>query len=99
MDTGFLIFLLVGKLFIYLGMKFPPLSESRIDFIRRLFSCSECLGVWCYTILSFILGEHLFGDIFYVPFLSELATGGIVAIFVHLVDIGWREKFTILEIV
>jgi hypothetical protein len=94
MTVGFLAFILIGKVFIYLGMKFPLFNESKISFIKRLFSCDECLGVYIFTGLSYLMGETLFRDIFYVPFISELATGGLIAIAVHLVSIGWREKFS-----
>lgn len=94
----FLLFLLIGKLLIYLGMKFPPLSESRFEFVKRLWECDECSGVWVYTLLSFVMGEVLFVEYFYFPIVSELITGGISSFIVHLISIGWREKFTVVEI-
>lgn len=98
MDTRFFLFLLIGYLFIYLGMKFPPFRESKIKFVKQLWTCTECSGVWVYTFLSYVMGVALFRDLFYVPFISELATGGIIAFFVHLIEIGWREKFMVIEI-
>jgi hypothetical protein len=98
MTTDFLLYLGIGRLFIYLGMKFPPFRESKIEFIKKLFSCDECLGVWTFTVLSFLMGEVLFRDVFYVPFISELATGGITSLLVHLIVIGWREKFGVITI-
>ena len=94
----FLLFLLIGKLLIYLGMKFPPLSESRFEFVKRLWECQECSGVWVYTFLSFVMGEVLFVEYFYFPFVSELITGGISSFIVHLISLGWREKFTVVEL-
>lgn len=94
----FLLFLLIGKLLIYLGMKFPPLSESRFEFVKRLWECQECSGVWVYTFLSFVMGEVLFREFFYFPIASELITGGISSFIVHLISIGWREKFTVVEL-
>lgn len=98
MDTKFFIFLLVGYLFVWLGMKFPPLSESKIVIVKRIWTCSLCSGVWVYTFLSYVMGEHLFGDLFYLPFISELATGGIVSFGVYLMEIGFRERFQVIEI-
>jgi hypothetical protein len=98
MEISFLLYLLVGKLLIYLGMKFPPLSESRFEFVKRLWECSECSGVWVYTFLSFVMGEVLFREIFYFPFVSELITGGISSFLVHLISIGWREKFLVVVV-
>lgn len=93
MTVDFLIYLLIGKVFIYLGMQFPPFSESKFEFVKRLFSCDLCWGVWVFTGLSFVMGEVLFRDVYYVPFISEWATGGLSAILVHLFGIGWKEKF------
>lgn len=98
MDTKFFIFLLVGYLFVWLGMKFPPLSESKIVIVKRIWTCSLCSGVWVYTFLSYVMGEHLFGDLFYLPFISELATGGIISFLVFLIEIGFRERFQVIEI-
>jgi hypothetical protein len=44
------------------------------------------------------MGEHLFGDLFYLPFISELATGGIISFLVFLIEIGFRERFQVIEI-
>ena len=98
MEISFLLFLLVGKLLIYLGMKFPPLSESRFGLVKRIWECDECSGVWVYTFLSFVMGEVLFREIFYFPLVSELITGGISSFLVHLVSIGWREKFLVVVV-
>ena len=98
MDTKFFLFLLIGYLFIWLGMKFPPFSESRFEFVKKLWNCQLCAGVWVYTFLSFVMGEHLFGDLFYLPFISELATGGIVSFIAWLATIGYREHFMVIEI-
>lgn len=98
MTSEFILYLVIGRLLIYLGMKFPLLSESKFEFIKRLVSCGECFGVWLYTLLSALMGVALFKTIFYVPFVSELVTGGISAIFMNLIVLGWREKFTVIEI-
>jgi hypothetical protein len=94
----FLLFLAIGKLLIYLGMKFPPLAESRFEFIRRQWECDLCCGVIVYSALSLIMGEALFGDHFYVPFISEGITGGIASFIVHLISMGYKEKFGVIVI-
>lgn len=98
MDIKFLVFVLIGEIFIYLGMKFPPFSESRFSFVKRLWTCSECSGVWVFTFLSFVMGEVLFRDLFYIPVISELATGGLVAFACHLIEVGWKTKFEVIEL-
>ena len=98
MEVSYLIYLIVRKVLIFFGMKFAEDNEIGIKFIRGLFSCGLCIGVWIFTILSFLLGEHLFEEYFYVPFLSELVTGGISSLLVHLVSIGWKEQFLTINI-
>lgn len=98
MSLSFLVFLVIGQLFVYLGMKFPPLAESRFSFVKRLWTCSLCSGVWVWTFLSFVMGEVLFREIFYVPFVSELATGGLVGFLMHIFILGWKSKFEVIVI-
>ena len=98
MTIEFLVYLLIGEIFIFLGMKFPPFSESRFDFVKRLWTCSLCAGTWVFTFLSFALGQVLFRELFYVPVISELATGGLVAFIAHLVELGWKSKFEVIII-
>ena len=98
MTIEFLVYLLIGELFIFLGMNFPPFSESRFSFVKRLWTCSLCAGVWTFTFLSFVMKMVLFSELFYVPGLSELATGGLVAFVAHLVEYGWKSKFETLVI-
>jgi hypothetical protein len=90
---------MVGKLLIYLGQHFPPLSESRLGFVRRLFECDLCLGVWVYSVLSWGFSMYLFNDIApYIPLLSELVTGSVTSFFMYLLSIGYRERFVTIEL-
>ena len=98
MTVSYLLYALLGRLIIYFGMQFPPLSESRIDFVKRLFSCDLCLGGWVFIGLSFVMGESIFRDFFYVPILSEVGTGLFTALLVHLLVLGWKTKFEIVVI-
>lgn len=98
MTLSYLVYLLIGILFIYLGMHFPPFSESKITFIKRLWNCDLCAGTWIMTFLSFVMGEILFGEVFYFPVVSELATGGLSAFLLHLIRLGWQTKFEVVII-
>ena len=96
MTLSFLLFLLIGYVFIRLGKKFfSEINESRV---KQLIMCTECSGVYIYTFLGFVMGEQLFREIFYVPVISEVATGGIVAILIHLLELGWGLKFGVIEL-
>ena len=98
MSVSYLIYLVVGKVLIFFGMKFAEDNEIGNKFIRNLLSCPLCWGLWSYTALSFLLGEVLFRDLFFFPIVSNLITGGISSLLVHLVSVGWREQFSVIEI-
>lgn len=97
MSISFLVYVVIGKILIFLGDKFARGNELK-GFIGRLFTCGLCSGTWTYTIMSLLMGEVLFREIFYVPLLSEIATGGIVSILVHLIHQGWKSEFEVIVI-
>lgn len=95
MAISFIVYVVVGKLLIFLGGKFPYFVNSKIEFIRKLFSCDLCLGCWVYFVLAVFLQVKLFDDVYvYVPFVSEIITGCATSFVVHLISIGWRERFS-----
>jgi hypothetical protein len=98
MTPTYILYLLIGRLLIFIGMKFPLFTKSRYGFVRELFSCDLCLGVWIYTLLSIASGEILFKSWFYFWGLNELITGCVSAFLVHVFLIGWREKFQTIVI-
>ena len=98
MSIEFLVYLLIGEIFVFLGMRFPPFSESKITLVKRIWTCSLCAGTWVFTFLSFALGQVLFRDLFYVVGISELATGGLMAFTLHLIELGWKSKFEVIII-
>lgn len=98
MEISYLLYLLLGQLLIYFGMKFPYFRDSKFSYVKQLFSCSECLGVFIFTGLSIVMGEHLFGNLFYFPLVSEVITGTFSSFLMHLLTIGWREKFFVVII-
>jgi hypothetical protein len=97
MSSSFIAYLVIGKVFIFLGEKFARGNDLK-GFMGRLLTCGLCSGTWCYTILSLLMGEVLFRDLFYVPLVSELATGGLISILVHLIHRGWKSEYEVIEI-
>ena len=97
----FIVFLLVGKLVIYILQKFPfrdtfignLFSEGK--FLEKLFSCDLCLGVWVYATLGYIFRFSFIGSVFgtYVLFIDEAITGMIASFLMHIFSIGWNTKF------
>ena len=95
MSIAFIVYVAVGKLAIYLSQKFPYFINSKFEFIRKLFECDLCLGFWIYFLLSAFLRVRLFEDVYlYVPLVSEIITGCVTSFGMHLISIGWREKFS-----
>ena len=94
--SNWIIFLIVGRVLVYLWQSFPLpefLENNRI--IHKFHICDLCSGVWLYGILSFFMGLSLLQALgfSYVPLVSEVVTGGLISFVVHIFLIGWREKF------
>ena len=95
MSISFLVYVVVGKLLIFFAQKFPYFINSKIEFVRKLFECDLCLGFWIYFLLAVFLKVKLFDDVYmYVPLVSEIITGCVTSFGMHLLSIGWREKFS-----
>jgi hypothetical protein len=96
MLSSWIIYILLGKLFIYLGQKFPlPQILEKSKTIKQWHECDLCMGVWVYGLLAFFLKVDILSVLgfIYIPFVSELLTGGAVSFVVHIFSIGWRDKF------
>jgi len=100
----FLVFLGVGKLLIYLIQIFPFLKipiiswffETEEGFLVSLVKCDLCLGCWVYSILDvFWFHQDLLNGwgIIHINIISEIVTGLIASFVVHIVSIGWKDKF------
>lgn len=96
MSSPFVLYVLAGKLLIYLlGEKFPYFINSKSEFVRKLFGCDLCLGIWVYFFLAIGGQIRLFEDLFTytVPLTGEFIAACVTSFLVHLVSMGWREKF------
>ena len=93
---SWLVYLGIGKLLIYLGMKFPlPDILERNRKIKEWHSCPLCFGVWVYGFLALLMKMDLLSVLgfFYVPLMSELVTGGAISFVVFIFSIGWQSYF------
>lgn len=93
---SWLIFVVMGKLFIYLGQKFPlPDFLERIEKVKKWHECPLCFGVWIYGFLAYFLQMDLLTVLgfWYVPFVSELITGGTISFLVFVFSTGWKDVF------
>lgn len=89
-------FLLIGRLFIFLGQKFPlPDFLERNKKIKQWHECPLCFGVWVYAAFSWIMQVDVLQvlGISYIPLVSEFVTGGIVSFIVFIFSIGWQNYF------
>jgi hypothetical protein len=101
----FFVLCLIGRLCIFLLQKFPFWKLPVIGklwkeggFLHDLFACDLCLGVWVYTVLACFSDVNLTMELFYVPFISEFVTGGIISFLIHLVRVGYQAEFSIIEV-
>lgn len=94
---NWLVYLMAGKLLIYLGQEFPlPDFLERNENISKWHKCDLCFGCWIYVPLSYFLQTDLLSlfGLTYTPFVSELITGGAISFLVHVFSIGWKDKFS-----
>lgn len=94
----------LGKLIIFLAQAFPfhhfPIIGKWLGkdkFLGELFSCDLCLGVWTYWLLAILLKVNLFEEFGYMPIVFEFLTGATVSFMMHLLTIGWRDKFEVIH--
>lgn len=105
-DIQLVLLMLIGKICIYTIQKFVIAnglvqqikSKWLNQFVSNLVSCNFCLGVWVYFFLTCVFRVALFRSVFYFPVVSELATGAMVSLVVHLFSIGFQEVFGTLVV-
>lgn len=92
--SNWIIFLLLGRVLIYLWQQFPLPEINRT--IDKLHNCDLCSGVWIYGVLSFCMQLSLLEVLGfqYVPVVSEIVTGGMTSFVVWIFVAGWKEKFS-----
>ena len=92
MILEYFVYLLVGRLFIYLIRLFPPIVRlfERYEDTEKLLSCDLCLGVWTYTALSGIMNIQIIQD---MNIFGYLLTGSVSSFIMALIVDGWNQKF------
>ena len=96
--TELVIYLLIGKLLIYTLQKYPfpdifPRLFREGGFLKKLLDCDFCLGFWVYFLMAFVFGMNFFSEYFYIAIISEGLTGISASFIMHLLSIGWKDKF------
>ena len=94
---NFIIFAVGGKLLIYVIQKFTPLEGIKNKYFHKLISCDFCLGCWINFFLALAYNVRI-GGIPQVFLLSHFLIGIATSFLVHLISIGWREKFEVIVI-
>lgn len=89
----FVLFLALGKLVMYLARKAP--YKNWVPFLKELFDCELCLGVWVYFFLSLVLHLHLEFATAY-PLFSAAMTGAVASFVMWVWTDGWNAKFRIM---
>lgn len=91
-------FLVIGRLMMFLARKSPYFVTVKWDFLKKLFACDLCLGVWAYSLLAIAFRVSIPMSIGYVPFLSEFITGCIAAFFMYIFMAGINTLFREIHI-
>lgn len=94
MIEQFVVVLLIGKLVMFLARKAP--YQNWVPFLKDLFACELCLGVWVYTALALVFDFHVPLTFPYIPILSEFFTGAIASFTMWLLTDGWNSKFSVM---
>lgn len=103
--TTLLFFCFVGRVLVFVLQKFPFRHVWIIGgwwgegkFLRQLFDCDLCLGVWVYTVLSAVMGMNILYEYVYIPLVSELITGMTISFIVWIFRNGWETLFRVYHV-
>ena len=105
------LFLLIacGRVLIYLWSRFPLPDKFDNSKFGKLHNCTECAGVWIYSILFILFGvdilgmlglgtDFLGGNIILHRVVSGAIGGAIISFIMALLETGFRERFLTIKI-
>jgi len=91
------LFCVIGRIFIYLWMEFPlPRQIDSIKFFHDLHACDLCSGLYLFAILAWATGIDILQMLGFTNingFIRVVITGGAISFLVHLLTLGFKEKF------
>lgn len=101
MTARVVLYLAIGRLFIFLLQKSPYKRLVTLwvpadirQHLFELFGCDLCLGWWVYLALAVIMQEIWFtNDIGYIPAFSEIITCSAATFLMWLIRNGWDSLF------
>lgn len=103
--TEFIIYALIGKMIIFFVQTFPlpklPIIGELFrsgKFLHDLVSCDLCLGFWVYLFLSIEGTVYITERYVQFPILNNIVTAMFVSFVMHLLTIGWQDKFGIINV-
>jgi hypothetical protein len=100
--TDYFVFCVVGRIIIYVIQKASPSylslmkNENRRSFLKELFGCDLCLGIWVYVFLAWFLNVNVLYEYGYIPVVSWVLTGIITSFLVWLIMTGVMTRFQIV---
>ena len=97
-SVSIFLYFAIGKLLIYLFQIAKPHYFHKLRFLDELFECDLCLVVWVYFFLALMTVMDFFDCFFYVPIVSAMLTGMTASFIMHLISIGWKDKFSTIVV-
>jgi hypothetical protein len=92
----YFIFLVFGKVAIYFLQTFSSHINIKWKFLQEMLACDMCTGFWIFTVLCFVFRVNLVEP--YFIGVSEVLTGAVSSFIIHLICIGYKDKFGIVQI-
>lgn len=86
----------VGRLVIWIVQTSGPTRKiwSLRPFLAEFGECDLCVGCWVMPLAAWLFSQNLLAPI-YVPVVSEILTGWLMAFGLHLGRLGWQSAFGI----